>query len=75
MTIVGASDDTSITVNLPPNQNAVADPTGRISGSSSQVQFTLDAQEVALIPSVFNIASATDFTGRKDCWRQAIFGL
>ena len=57
MTIVGASDDTSITVNLPPNQNAVADPTGRISGYS-QVQFTLDAQK-CFNSSVFNIASAT----------------
>lgn len=62
MTVVGAVDGTSISVQLPSNQFAVADSTGRIAGNST-MQFTLDAQEVALIPSVFNQANATDFTG------------
>ena len=61
MTVVGTAD-TNITVNLPPNQNAVADPTGRIMSSSGDA-VTLDAQEVALIPSVFNQNNATGFTG------------
>jgi hypothetical protein len=65
MTIVGAVDGTEITVELPSNQQVIGYQGVDSAPLTGSFQLSLDAQDVAILPTVYRQANATDLTGTR----------
>jgi hypothetical protein len=65
MTLVGAVDGTEITVELPNNQQVIGYQGVDSAPLTGSFQLTLDAQDVAILPTVYRQSDATDLSGAR----------